>query len=296
MTTLLVTGGAGFIGSNFIKYYLENHKKDNIINLDKLTYAANKNNLKGVEKSRHKFVEGDICDSALVDKLSKKAETIVNFAAESHVDRAIKSAENFIKTNIYGTYVLLEAARRNKITKFIQISTDEVYGEIQNGKASETFGLNPGNPYSASKASADLLALSYYNTYRLPVMITRTCNNFGPYQNNEKLIPFFITNLMQNKKMPLYGDGQNIREWIYVLDNCEAIDFIMKRGKTGEIYNIGTGVLKKNIEVAKFLIKAFGRDDLPGTQPKKPYAVYLRAFWQRISEQGERHSYFSRAD
>jgi dTDP-glucose 4,6-dehydratase len=269
MATLLVTGGSGFIGSNFISYYLERHSQDSILNLDKLTCAASRENLKKLKNNpRHIFVKGDICDKAAVSKLIKKADYVLNFAAETHVDRSIETPDDFIRTNVYGTFILLDAARANNIRRFIQISTDEVYGEKLNGRSSETDVLKPGNPYAASKASADMLALSFFHTYNLPIIITRTCNNFGPGQAIDKLIPRFITQLSQGEKIPLYGDGRHIREWIYVEDNCRAIDLVLNKGKVGEIYNIGTGVLMRNIEVTDLILEIMGRD--------KTYISYVK--------------------
>jgi dTDP-glucose 4,6-dehydratase len=252
---VLVTGCCGFIGSNFLRYLLEKQPSYEVVNLDKLTYAGNPENLKDLAlHKRYKFAKGDICDAKKVTEVARGADIIINFAAESHVDRSIEDANQFVTTNVYGTYVLLEAARKYGIKRFIQVSTDEVYGSIKKGSFKETDRLEPSSPYSSSKAGADLLALSYYHTYKLPVIVCRSTNNYGPYQNPEKLIPLFITNAMQDKKLPLYGDGQNVRDWIYVQDNCEAIDTVLHRGKTGEIYNIGSGTEKKNIEVTKTIL------------------------------------------
>ncbi len=257
---ILVTGGLGFIGSNFIRHMLnKNHCQ--IINLDKVTYCANFENLKDVEKNaNYKFVKGDICDKNIVGKLVKKVDVIINFAAETHVDRSITAPGDFIKTDVFGTYVLLEAARKFNIKKYIQISTDEVYGSIRKGSFKETDSLNPSSPYSASKASADHLVSSYFDTYGLPILITRSSNNFGPNQYPEKLIPLFITNLLDGKKIPVYGDGLNVRDWVYVLDNCEAVNLVLDKGKTGEIYNIGGGNEKTNIEIARALLKELGKE------------------------------------
>ena len=256
MKTLLVTGGAGFIGSHFIKYILKKYENYKIINLDKLTYCANLKNLKEVEANpNYSFVQGDITDSALVDDLAKKSDYIINFAAETHVDNSIKNPENFVKTNVYGAYVLLEAAKNNNIEKFLQISTDEVYGSIEVGKFSENSPLAPNSPYSASKASADMLARSYFKTYNLPILITRCSNNYGENQYNEKLIPHFINNLMNNKKIPLYSDGSNVRDWIYVLDHARALDIVLHEGKIGDIYNIGANEEKTNLEITKIILK-----------------------------------------
>jgi len=261
---LLITGGAGFIGSNFIHYTLKNHKDDQIINFDKLTYCGNLENLKDIEKDkRYKFIKGDICNEKLVDQVfqKEKPDFVLNFAAETHVDRSIKTPKNFTKTNILGTHTLLEVSRKYNIKKFLQISTDEVYGSIKKGKFKETNPLLPNSPYAASKAGADLLVRSYYKTFKLPILITRSSNNFGPYQYPEKLIPFFITNLLQGEKVPLYGAGLNIRDWIYVLDNCAGIDVVLRKGKIGEIYNIGGGNEKTNLEIAKIILNELGKDE-----------------------------------
>lgn len=245
---LLITGGAGFIGSNFIRYILNKYPDYKIINLDKLTYAGNLDNLKDVVRQfggkRYTFVKGDIGNEKIVNKLSSplgggRIDCIVNFAAETHVDRSILKAGSFIKTDVYGTYTLLEAAKKYKQKKYIQISTDEVYGSIENGSFNENSQLRPNSPYAASKAAADLLCRSYFVTYKLPVVISRSSNNFGPYQYPEKIIPLFVTNALENIPLPLYGDGKNVRDWLYVLDNCRAIDLILHQGKEGEIYNIG---------------------------------------------------------
>lgn len=256
---ILVTGGAGFIGSNFIRYITKKYPKYKVCNLDKLTYAGNLDNLKGTSPN-HKFVLGDICNKQLVEGIMKQTDVVVHFAAESHVDRSINDPFVFTKTNAIGTQVLLEAARKFKVKRFIHISTDEVYGSIAKGSFKETDPLKPNSPYSASKAAADLLARSYFVTYNLPVIITRSSNNFGPYQHPEKLIPLFLTNLLENKKVPLYGDGKNVRDWLYVKDNCEAIDFVMHHGVPGEIYNIAAKNEKSNIEITKLLLRELKKD------------------------------------
>lgn len=227
-----------------------------IINLDKLTYAGNLDNLKDIQNNpRHIFIKGDICDKKVVGEIVEDTiDAIVNFAAETHVDRSIVDAGSFVKTDVFGTYRLLEASRKHDI-KFVQISTDEVYGSIENGSFKETDPLKPSSPYSASKAGADLVVHSYYTTYNLPVLITRSSNNFGPYQHPEKLIPLFITNALQDKPLPLYGDGKNVRDWIYVLDNCKAIDLVLHKGKEGESYNIGTGNEKTNLEMTHMILE-----------------------------------------
>ncbi|MFH1778085.1 MAG: dTDP-glucose 4,6-dehydratase [Candidatus Omnitrophota bacterium] len=259
---VLITGGAGFIGSNFIRYILNKNPFTKIINLDKLTYCGNLNNLKDLcQHKNYKFVKGDICNTTLVDKTVKGCKVIINFAAQTHVDRSIKNAAEFIKTNVQGTHVLLEAAKRHKLDLFVQISTDEVYGSILNGKFCEASLLNPSSPYSASKASADLLCVSYYKTYKLPVIITRSSNNFGPYQYPEKIIPLFITNAIEGKRLPVYGDGLNIRDWIYVLDNCAAIELAAQKGKIGEIYNIGGSNELNNLQLTKMVLSRMGKSE-----------------------------------
>jgi dTDP-glucose 4,6-dehydratase len=260
--TLLVTGGCGFIGSNFIRFFLAKHPDYRIINLDKLTYAGRKENLKDLASHpRYKFIKGDICNKKIVEPLIKKSDEIIHFAAESHVDRSIEGPETFLRTNIFGTYILLEAARKYPVKKFLFISTDEVYGSIKNGKFSENSNLAPNSPYSVSKTSADLLCRAYFKTYGLPILITRSSNNFGPYQFPEKVIPLFITNLMCGKKVPLYGTGKNVRDWIYVLDNCTGIDFVRQYGQFGEIYNIGGGNELPNIILTKSILKALKKDN-----------------------------------
>jgi len=255
MKSILITGGAGFIGSNFIRYILKK-SKFKIINLDKLTYSGNLSNLKDLKNNpRYKFVKGDICNKKLVSNLAKGCDGIINFAAESHVDRSIKDATEFIRTNIHGTQVLLDAAKKYGIKRFIQISTDEVYGSIKKGSFNENSPIMPNSPYAASKAAADLLARSYFVTYGSPVIIVRSSNNFGPFQYPEKVIPLFITNSIDNKKLPLYADGSNVREWIYVLDNCDAINYVFKYGKIGEVYNIGSENELKNIDLTKKILK-----------------------------------------
>lgn len=262
MKKLLVTGGAGFIGSNFIRHILNKYDDYQVVNLDNLTYCGNLDNLKDIEKNkRYKFVKGDITDSKIVEKLVMDCDYVINFAAETHVDRSIKDSSIFIKTNIFGTYTLLEAIKKFGTKLYIQISTDEVYGSVLKGSSKETDPLEPNSPYSASKAAGDLLARSYFVTYKLPIIITRSSNNFGPYQYPEKVIPLFITNLIQNKKVPLYADGMNMRDWLYVLDNCEAIDIVMHKGNIGEIYNIGAGSETTNIELTRAILALLGKDE-----------------------------------
>jgi dTDP-glucose 4,6-dehydratase len=257
---LLVTGGCGFIGSNFVRYILKKYHAYKIINLDKLTYCGCRDNLKDIEKDRrYRFVKGDICDKNLVDKIIKGCDAVANFAAETHVDRSINDASRFIHTNVHGLQVLLEATRKNKIKRFIQISTDEVYGSIEKNSFKETSPLHPNSPYAASKAAGDHLVLAHYTTFKTPVIVTRSSNNFGPYQFPEKIIPLFITNLLENKKVPLYGDGLNVRDWLYVLDNCRAIDIVLHKGKIGEIYNIGGGYEMPNIKLTRIILKILNK-------------------------------------
>jgi dTDP-glucose 4,6-dehydratase len=306
---MLVTGGAGFIGSNFIRYELKNSDDVVIINLDKLTYAGNLESLKDVEEEygissgnqepRYFFIKGDICDRNLVDSILSgeywrgreprpktkdlKPNIVINFAAESHVDRSILNAEPFIDTNVKGTQVLLEAARahwQNRNSKpetrnrFIHISTDEVYGSLgKKGQFTETSPLLPNSPYSASKAAADLICRSYYKAYSLPVIITRSSNNYGPYQFPEKLIPLMIKNALEEKKLPVYGKGTNVRDWLYVEDNCRAIDLVLRRGKAGEIYNIGGENERENIKVVKLICDILKAN--PKTQNLRPEIEYI---------------------
>jgi dTDP-glucose 4,6-dehydratase len=255
---LMVTGGAGFIGSNFIHYLLKKYDDVHIVNYDKLTYAGNLDNLRDIENNpRYTFVKGDICDAGLVSKVVKNRgiDQIVNFAAESHVDRSISGPELFIRTDVVGTFTLLEVCRKFDVRKYIQISTDEVYGSVEKGSSVETDPLNPSSPYSASKASADLLVNSYNVTYGLPGCITRSSNNFGPFQYPEKLIPLFIIKSFRDEHLPLYGDGLNVRDWLYVEDNCQAIDLVRQKGKNGEIYNIGADNEHTNREITAIILK-----------------------------------------
>jgi dTDP-glucose 4,6-dehydratase len=262
--TLLVTGGAGFIGSNFIHYMMDKYPGYKIVNLDKLTYAGNLENLRDIESDpNYTFVKGDIADTGIVSDIfdNHKIDAVVNFAAESHVDRSIEEPGVFIRTDVYGTFVLLEAARKNSCDIFLQISTDEVYGSIEEGSFRESDPLLPNSPYSASKAGAEMIVRSFFKTYGTPVIITRTSNNFGPYQYPEKLIPLFVTNLIDDIKVPLYGDGMNVRDWIYVDDNCSALDLVLHRGKMGQIYNIGAGNEKPNVWITKKLIELLGKTE-----------------------------------
>lgn len=260
---LLVTGGAGFIGSCFIRHVLKKHADYEIINLDKLTYAGNIENLDDIKNdSRYSFVRGDICDKKLAEELTSNVDCVVNFAAESHVDRSIEGPEIFIETNVKGTLNLLQASLKNKVQRYLQVSTDEVYGSLgKTGYFYETTPLAPNSPYSASKASADMLVRAYFETYKMPNLITRCSNNYGPYQYPEKLIPFFITRLLKGEKVPVYGDGLNVRDWLYVYDHCEAIDTVLNKGKEGEVYNIGGHNEKTNMEITKLILDAMGKDE-----------------------------------
>jgi len=261
MIKVLVTGGAGFIGSNFVRYALQAHADWHVTNLDKLTYAGRRENLHDVmDNPRHTFVHGDILDAPVAGPLVEAADYVVHFAAETHVDRSIMSAADFIKTDVEGSFVLLEAARRNPgLKRFIQISTDEVYGSVPEGSSTETDELRPRNPYAASKAGADRLAYSYWATHDVPVIVTRASNNYGPYQFPEKILPLFVTNLVDNLPVPLYGDGGNIRDWLHVLDHCRAIDLLMHTGTNGEVYNIGGGNEVKNIDLTHTVLKLMGK-------------------------------------
>jgi dTDP-glucose 4,6-dehydratase len=255
---ILVTGSAGFIGSNFVRHLLDATDFE-VITLDALTYAGSRENLAGVmDHPRHDFIEGDIRDDMLVEQVVDGVDAVVNFAAESHVDNSIEGTEPFVSTNVEGTRTLLDAARRADVDRFIQISTDEVYGQIIDGKFTEADSLRPRNPYAATKAAADHLALSYYTTYDLPVLVTRSSNNFGPRQHREKVIPKFIHRARQGESLPVYGDGTNVREWIYVTDNCRAITTVLRDGTPGEVYNVSSGIELENIEVAKKILQAVG--------------------------------------
>lgn len=261
MTNVLVTGGAGFIGSNFVRYAIEAHPDWHVTTLDKLTYAGRRENLRDVmDNARHTFVHGDICDPAVAGPLVEASNIVVHFAAETHVDRSIMGAADFIRTDVEGSFVLLEAARRAKaLTRFVQISTDEVYGSVPQGHSRETDELKPRNPYSASKAGADRLAYSYWATYDVPVIVTRASNNYGPFQFPEKIIPLFVTNLIDDLQVPLYGDGGNVRDWLHVLDHCRALDFLIERGENGEVYNVGGGNEVKNLDLTHQLLSLVGK-------------------------------------
>ena len=266
MHNLMVTGGAGFIGSNFVRYMLEKHPDYYIVVYDKLTYAGNLDNLKDVAErfaDCYAFVRGDICDAAKVRETIRAydVDTVVNFAAESHVDRSIMDPDAFIKTDVYGTYVLLEAAREFGLERLHQVSTDEVYGHVPEGASKETDSVAPRSPYAASKASADLMINAYHVTYGLPVTITRGANNIGPYQYPEKVVPLFVTNAIDNLPLPLYGDGLQMRDYQYVLDHCEAIDLVLHKGEIGGIYNVGTGTEMRNINMTRLVLKLLGKPE-----------------------------------
>lgn len=252
---LIVTGGAGFIGANFIRYMLDTHDDCEIVNFDKLTYAGNLDNLRDIEDDpRYGFVKGDIADADAVGRHMSGANAVVNFAAETHVDRSIHDAGSFIKTDVVGIHVLLEEARKRDIQKVVLVSTDEVYGSIDDGSFLEDDRLDPSSPYSASKAGGELLALAYYKTFGVPVCITRGSNTYGPYQYPEKVIPLFITNAIDDIALPLYGDGLNVRDWLHVADHCSGIDIVLQKGEAGEIYNIGGGNERTNIEITHTIL------------------------------------------
>ena len=263
MTNILVTGGAGFIGSNFVLYALETHADWRITTLDKLTYAGRRENLRDVEHDpRHTFVQGDVADASVAAPLVRAADIVVHFAAETHVDRSLQSAGEFITTDVHGTFVLLDAARTApNLRRFIQISTDEVYGSVETGASRETDELRPRNPYSASKAGADRLAYSYWATYDVPVVITRASNNYGPQQFPEKVIPLFITNAISDRPLPLYGDGLNVRDWLHVQDHCRAIDMLIDHGTSGEVYNVGGGNEVRNVDLTHRILEILGKPD-----------------------------------
>lgn len=261
---LLVTGGAGFIGSNFVRYMLKRHPNYRVVNVDALTYAGNLENLQPVENHpNYTFVQADITDAAMMDALVRQdIDVIVNFAAESHVDRSIVEPDVFVKTNVLGTQVLLDAARKYNVAKYVQISTDEVYGSLgENGLFTEETPLAPNSPYSASKAGSDLLVRAYHETYGLPVNITRCSNNYGPYQFPEKLIPFMISKALAGEELPVYGDGLNIRDWLYVEDHCSAVDLVIHQGRNGEIYNIGGNNERTNLDIVRTLLKQLGKPE-----------------------------------
>jgi dTDP-glucose 4,6-dehydratase len=260
---LLITGGAGFIGSNYVRMLVNGELKgiSKLIVLDKLTYSGNKQNLNDLDSSSFEFIQGDICDSELVSNLSKQVDAIVNFAAESHVDRSIDSSREFFQTNVLGVQTLLESARKSDVGIFLQVSTDEVYGSITEGSWDENFPLKPNSPYAASKASADLISQAYHRTYGMDVRITRCSNNYGPYQYPEKVIPLFITNLIQDKKVPLYGQGLNVRDWLHVTDHCRGIHLVLTKGRPGDLFNIGGGRELSNLELTRVILQAMGASE-----------------------------------
>lgn len=268
MSKVLVTGGAGFIGANFIYYMLEKYNNYKIVNLDKLTYASKIENLKNTnENKNYKFIKGDICDREFIFNLfeNEKFDIVVNFAAESHVDRSILSPQEFINTNVVGTQILLDASLKYNIKRFHQVSTDEVYGDLPLDRKdllfTESYNLNPSSPYSASKASADLLVKAYNKTYKLPITISRCSNNYGRFQHEEKLIPLMINNALNNKKLPVYGTGENVRDWLHVYDHCSAIDSIIHYGKDGEVYNVGGNNEKSNLEIVRLILKTLNKSE-----------------------------------
>lgn len=290
---LLVTGGAGFIGSNFIHYWLKKYPKDEIINLDKLTYAGNLASLKEIENlPNYSFIKGDICEPKTVDKVTQGIDVVVNFAAESHVDRSILNPADFIMTNVVGTQVLLDAALKHKVKRFHHISTDEVFGALElnsKEKFSESTPYDPRSPYSASKAASDHLVRAYYHTYKLPITITNCSNNYGSFQFPEKFIPLSITNLMEGKKIPIYGDGLYVRDWLYVEDHCRAIDLVLKKGRIGETYCVG-GMTKDvpNIEVARKICRIMGKKPEEGIEHVRDRPGHDRRYaidWSKIKEE-----------
>jgi dTDP-glucose 4,6-dehydratase len=284
---LLVTGGAGFIGSNFIRWVLAEHPDDSVVNLDKLTYAGNPANLADVERDpRYAFVHGDIGDAKLVRDVARGIGAIVNFAAPSHVDRSILDPDEFLRTNVLGVHVLLEAVRELRIPRMVHVSTDEVYGSIAEGAAREDAPLQPSNPYSAAKAGGDLLALASWRTHGVPVLITRSSNNFGPHQYPEKVVPLFVTNALDDRPLPLYGDGRQVRDWLYVLDNCAAIDLVLRRGREGEVYNVAGGHEVANVTLTREILRLLGKPesliqpvtDRPGHDRR--YALDAAKLWR----------------
>ena len=265
MKNVLITGGAGFIGSNFVRYFLATHKDVRVVNFDKLTYAGNLESLEDVSTNpRYTFIKGNICDRADVETAFTKfdIDTVIHFAAESHVDRSILGSAVFVQTNVVGTHTLLDVAKDRGVDRFIHVSTDEVYGSLgPSGKFTETTPLHPNSPYAASKASSDFLALAYHHTHGLPVIVTRCSNNYGPYQFPEKLIPLMIVNALADKPLPVYGDGLNVRDWLYVEDHCSAIDAVLAKGKVGGVYNIGGNNEWKNIDIVRLILQQLGKPD-----------------------------------
>ncbi len=258
---IVVTGGAGFIGSNFVRHLLRTHDDVEVVNLDKLTYAGNLENLRDVEDDpRYSFVRGDICDAGVVRSALAGADAVVNFAAETHVDRSISGPQDFIRTDVLGTHTLLEAVRELGVGRYLQISTDEVYGSIDEGSFTEDSDLDPSSPYSASKAGADLLVLAYHRTFGTPVLVTRSSNNYGASQYPEKIIPLFISNALDDRPLPVYGDGRNVRDWLYVEDNCAAIDLVLREGVPGNVYNVGGGNEVENLDLTRRILELLGKD------------------------------------
>ena len=284
---ILITGGAGFIGCNFVRHVLHSHPEKQIVVLDKLTYAGRLENLEEV-KYNITFIKGDICDSEVVKKAMQGCDEVVNFAAESHVDRSITSPEDFVRTDVLGAFTLLEQARKNDVKKFLQISTDEVYGSTVSGAFSEKSILDPSSPYSASKAGGELLARSYARTYGLNVMATRSSNNYGPFQYPEKLIPVLVIKALKNEPLPIYGKGTNVRDWLHVLDNCRAIDLVLEKGKPGDIVNVGSGNEVTNIEIAKLILKFLKRPEslIKFVQDRPGHDFRYSLNWDMIRKMG----------
>ena len=284
---LLITGGAGFIGCNFVRYMLKEHPDEEIVVLDKLTYAGRMENLEDV-LDRITFIKGDICDKEAVKKAMKGCEAVVNFAAESHVDRSIEGPKVFVKTDIFGVFTLLEEGRRTDLKKFIQISTDEVYGSTRFGSFSETDMLDPSSPYSASKAGGELLARSYVRTYGMDVAVTRSSNNYGPFQYPEKLIPRFIVKILRNESLPIFGKGENIRDWLHVEDNCRAIDTVLQKSKSGDVVNIGSGNERTNIDITKQLLKHMKKPEslITFVQDRAGHDFRYSLKWDKIKGMG----------
>lgn len=292
MTKLLVTGGAGFIGSNFIRYWLTNHQDDQVVNLDQLTYAGHLESTKDfADNQNYKFVQGDICDSGIVEQVMKDVEIVVHFAAESHVDRSIVGPDDFVRTNVFGTHELLKSALKNKVKRFHHVSTDEVFGSLgleSNEKFNEKTNYSPRSPYSASKASSDLLVNAYYHTYGLPITISNCSNNYGPFQDPEKFIPRMITNLIEGKKIPVYGDGKNIRDWLYVEDHVTAIEAILLNGTVGQTYLVG-GLTEylSNYEIAESVAKQMGvgKDSIEFVEDRKGHDRRYAVDWSKIKNE-----------
>lgn len=293
--TILVTGGAGFMGSNFIRFMLAHHSDIRIVNLDKLTYAGNLENLRDVEHDpRYTFLKGDIAVETEAEKaFHMKPDVVVNYAAETHVDRSILGPKDFIVTDVLGTYTLLEQVKKNKTKTYIQISTDEVFGSIENGKFREDSPFEPNSPYSASKAGGDHLCRAYFKTYGTPVIVTHSCNFIGPYQYPEKMAPLFITNLLEGKKIPLYGDGLNIREWIYTEDHCRAVEMIIEKGKAGDVYTIGAGNEISNIELTKKILSRMGKteDDIEYVKDRPGHDRRYALEWSKLASLGWKPAY-----